>query len=187
MKYHSIGMSPEDSQFLQTRAFQLNEICRIFRVPPHMIGDLSKATFSNIEHQSIDFITHTIRPWLVRWEQAIMRSCLSEDERTIYAPKFKVEGLMRGDFATRMGGYATARQNGWMSANEIRALEDMNRIPADQGGDLYLLNGNMITATAAGQNGQEPGPPPTPSPKPPPTSWNQNEGEGNGPEKTDPT
>jgi len=149
MKYHEIGMSPEDSQFLQTRSFQLTEICRIFRVPPHMIGDLSRSTFSNIEHQSIDFVVHTIRPWLVRWEQAIARSLLNEEERTIYYAKFNVDGLMRGDFATRMSGYAIARQNGWMSANEIRALEDMNKIPAEKGGDLYLLNGNMISAIAA--------------------------------------
>ena len=153
MKYHEIGMSPEDSQFLQTRSFQITEICRIFRVPPHMIGDLSRSTFSNIEHQSIDFVVHTIRPWLVRWEQAITRSLLNDEERTIYYPKFNVDGLMRGDFTTRMSGYAIARQNGWMSANEIRALEDMNKIPTDQGGDLYLLNGNMISAIAANQNG----------------------------------
>ena len=153
MKYHEIGMSPEDSQFLQTRSFQLTEICRIFRVPPHMIGDLSRSTFSNIEHQSIDFVVHTIRPWLVRWEQAIARSLLTEEERTIYYAKFNVDGLMRGDFNTRMSGYAIARQNGWMSANEIRALEDMNRIPPEQGGDLYLLNGNMISAINAANNG----------------------------------
>ena len=150
MKYHEIGMSPEDSQFLQTRSFQISEICRIFRVPPHMVGDLSRSTFSNIEHQSIDFVVHTIRPWLVRWEQAIVRSLLNEEERTIYYAKFNVDGLMRGDFVTRMNGYAIARQNGWMSANEIRALENMNKIPADQGGDLYLLNGNMISAMSAG-------------------------------------
>ena len=139
-------MSPEDSQFLQTRSFQLTEICRIFRVPPHMIGDLSRSTFSNIEHQSIDFVVHTIRPWLVRWEQAISRTLLTDEERTIYYAKFNVDGLMRGDFATRMSGYAIARQNGWMSANEIRALENMNKIPPEQGGDLYLLNGNMVSA-----------------------------------------
>ena len=149
MKYHEIGMSPEDSQFLQTRSFQLTEICRIFRVPPHMIGDLSRSTFSNIEHQSIDFVVHTIRPWLVRWEQAISRSLLTDEERTIYYAKFNADGLMRGDFATRMSGYAIARQNGWMSANEIRALENMNKIPIEQGGDLYLLNGNMISAAQA--------------------------------------
>ena len=147
MSYKSVGMSPEDSQFLETRQFQLNEICRIFRVPPHMIGDLTRSTFSNIEHQSIDFVVHTIRPWLVRWEQAIRRSLLSDTEREIYQPRFKVEGLLRGDFHSRMQGYAIARQNGWMSANEIRALEDMNRIP--NGGDEYLVNGNMVTEAQA--------------------------------------
>ena len=120
-----------------------------------MVGDLSRSTFSNIEHQSIDFITHTIRPWLVRWEQAVARSLLSDEERSIYYAHFNVNGLMRGDFNSRMSGYAIARQNGWMSANEIRALEDMNRIPADQGGDLYLLNGNMITAMTASQKEKE--------------------------------
>src|SRR5574344_2374768 len=151
--YTTLFRSPEDSQFLQTRSFQLNEICRIFRVPPHMIGDLSRSTFSNIEHQSIDFVVHTIRPWLVRLEQAIAKSLLNDEERSIYYARFNVDGLMRGDFVSRMNGYAIARQNGWMSANEIRSLEDMNRIPKGQGGDLYLLNGNMITATqASGQN-----------------------------------
>lgn len=150
MKYHEIGMSPEDSQFLQTRAFQINEICRIFRVPPHMIGDLSRSTFSNIEHQSIDFVVHTITPWITRLEQAINKTLLNDEEKTIYYAKFNVNGLMRGDFNSRMSGYAIARQNGWMSANEIRALEDMNKIPNEQGGDLYLLNGNMISAIQAG-------------------------------------
>ena len=116
-----------------------------------MVGDLSRATFTNIEHQSIDFVVHTIRPWLVRWEQAIRRSLLTDTERTIYFAKFKVDGLLRGDFNSRMQGYATARQNGWMSANEIRALEDMNRIPEGGGGDNFLLNGNMVTATYATQ------------------------------------
>lgn len=152
MKYHEIGMSPEDSQFLETRSFQVTEIARIFRVPPHMIGDLSRSTFSNIEQQSIDFVVYSVRPWLVRWEQAISRSLLTEEERTIYYAKFNADGLMRGDFTSRMNGYAVGRQNGWLSANDIRQLEDMNKIPAEQGGDLYLLNGNMITANTAKQN-----------------------------------
>jgi HK97 family phage portal protein len=146
MKYHEIGIPPEQAQFLQTRKYQLNEICRIFRVPPHLVGDLERSTFSNIEHQSIDFVTHTIRPWLVRWEQAIYKSLLNEQERRLYYAKFNVDGLLRGDFATRMQGYATARQNGWMSINDIRSLEDMNPIPAEQGGDDYLVNGNMVKA-----------------------------------------
>lgn len=146
MKYHEIGIPPEQAQFLQTRKYQLNEICRIFRVPPHLVGDLERSTFSNIEHQSIDFVTHTIRPWLVRWEQAVYKDLLNEQERRLYYAKFNVDGLLRGDFATRMQGYATARQNGWMSINDIRELEDMNPIPKEQGGDDYLVNGNMIKA-----------------------------------------
>jgi len=149
MKYHEIGMSPEDSQFLQTRQFQINEICRIFRVPPHMVCDLSRSTFSNIEHQSIDFVVHTIRPWLVRWEQAAVKSLLNEEDRTIYFVKFNVDGLLRGDFKSRMEGYAIGRQNGWLSANDIRSLEDLNKIAKGQGGDDYLVNGNMIPIAAA--------------------------------------
>jgi phage portal protein BeeE len=87
-------------------------------------------------------VVHTIRPWLVRIEQAIKQMCLNETEREIYFAKFNVDGLLRGDFNSRMAGYATARQNGWMSANEIRTLEDMNRI--ESGGDDYVMNGNMI-------------------------------------------
>lgn len=153
MKYHDIGMPQKDAQFLETRQFQLNEICRIFRVPPHLVGDLSRSTFSNIEHQSIDYVVHTLRPWLVRWEQAINLNLLNVFERKDYFAKFNVDGLLRGDFATRMNGYAVGRQNGWYSANDIRELEDLNPIPEDQGGDVYLVNGNMVTANNASQNG----------------------------------
>ena len=147
MKYHTIGIAPEDAQFLETRKYQVNEICRIFRVPPHLVGDLERATFSNIEHQSIEFVQHTICPWLVRWEQAISRSLLDEKERLLYFAKFNVDGLMRGDYKSRMEGYAVGRQNGWLSANDIRGLEDLPPIPKEQGGDVYLVNGNMMTAT----------------------------------------
>jgi len=146
MKYHEIGIPPEQAQFLQTRKYQVNEICRIFRVPPHMVGDLERSTFSNIEHQSIEFVVHTIRPWLIRIEQSIYKSLLSEQERTIYFSRFNVDGLLRGDFETRMKGYSVARQNGWMSINEIRKLEEMNPISTKDGGDLYLVNGNMVSA-----------------------------------------
>ena len=148
MKYHTIGIAPEDAQFLETRKYQVNEICRIFRVPPHLVGDLERATFSNIEHQSIEFVQHTIRPWIVRWEQAISRSLLNESERLLYFCKFKVDGLMRGDYKSRMEGYAVGRQNGWLSINDIRRLEDMSLVSADKGGDDYLVNGNMISASS---------------------------------------
>jgi HK97 family phage portal protein len=122
-------------------------------VPPHLVGDLTRSTFSNIEHQSIDYVVHTLRPWLVRLEQAFNLCLLNEYERKEYFTKFNVDGLLRGDFATRMNGYAIGRQNGWFSANDIRELEDMNPIPEDQGGDLYLVNGNMVSAKNAAQNG----------------------------------
>ena len=143
MKYTPISISPEQAQFLETRKFQINEIARIFRVPPHMVGDLEKSSFSNIEQQSLEFVKYTLDPWVVRWEQSIQRTLLTPDEKKMYFVKFNVEGLLRGDYASRMNGYATARQNGWMSANDIRELENLDRIPAEDGGDLYLINGNM--------------------------------------------
>ena len=150
MKYTPIGISPEQAQFLETRKFQINEIARIFRVPPHMVGDLEKSSFSNIEQQSLEFVKYILEPWLIRWEQSIQRSLLSTNEKPLYFAKFNVDGLLRGDYASRMQGYATARQNGWMSANDIRELENLDRIPAEDGGDLYLINGNMLPLGSAG-------------------------------------
>ncbi|WP_368269604.1 phage portal protein [Enterocloster clostridioformis] len=144
LKYTPISISPEQAQFLETRKFQINEIARIFRVPPHMVGDLDKSSFSNIEQQSLEFVKYTLDPWVVRWEQSIQRTLLSPSEKKSYFVKFNVEGLLRGDYQSRMNGYAIARQNGWMSANDIRELENLDRIPAEEGGDLYLVNGNMI-------------------------------------------
>lgn len=150
MKYTPISISPEQAQFLETRKFQIDEIARIFRVPPHMIGDLEKSSFNNIEQQSLEFVKYTLDPWVSRWEQAMMRALLTEDEKKKYFFKFNVDGLLRGDYQSRMNGYATARQNGWMSANDIRELENLDRIPAEEGGDLYLINGNMTKLADAG-------------------------------------
>ncbi len=150
MKYTPISISPEQAQFLETRKFQINEIARIFRVPPHMVGDLEKSSFSNIEQQSLEFVKYTLEPWVVRWEQALSRALLSATEKPTYFFKFNLEGLLRGDYQSRMTGYATARQNGWMSANDIRELENLDRIPAEEGGDLYLINGNMLPLNKAG-------------------------------------
>ena len=150
MKYTPIGISPEQAQFLETRKFQINEIARIFRVPPHMVGDLEKSSFSNIEQQSLEFVKYTLDPWVIRWEQSIMRTLLSQEEKAQYFVKFNLEGLLRGDYQSRMNGYAIGRQNGWMSANDIRELENLDRIPAKEGGDLYLINGNMLPLKDAG-------------------------------------
>ena len=150
MKYTQISISPEQAQFLETRKFQIDEIARIFRVPPHMVGDLEKSSFSNIEQQSLEFVKYTLDPWIIRWEQSMYRSLLNPDEKKKYFFKFNLEGLLRGDYASRMSGYATARQNGWMSANDIRELENLDRIPKEDGGDLYLINGNMLPLGDAG-------------------------------------
>ena len=150
MKYTPISISPEQAQFLETRKFQINEIARIFRVPPHMVGDLEKSSFSNIEQQSLEFVKYTLDPWVMRWEQSLSRALFTEEEKKTLFFKFNVEGLLRGDYQSRMNGYATARQNGWMSANDIRELENMDKIPAEQGGDLYLINGSMLPMQNAG-------------------------------------
>ena len=150
LKYTPISISPNEAQFLETRKFQINEIARIFRVPPHMVGDLEKSSFSNIEQQSLEFVKYTLEPWLVRWEQSMARVLISPNNKSQYFIKFNVDGLLRGDYASRMQGYATARQNGWMSANDIREKEDMNLIPDEDGGNLYLVNGSFTKLADAG-------------------------------------
>lgn len=150
LKYTPISISPNEAQFLETRKFQIDEIARIFRVPPHMVGDLEKSSFSNIEQQSLEFVKYTLEPWIVRWEQSIFRSLLSRNDKSSYFVKFNVDGLLRGDYQSRMNGYATARQNGWMSANDIRELENLDRISDDEGGNLYLVNGSMTKLSDAG-------------------------------------
>ena len=150
MTFHQMSIPPEQAQFLETRKFQIDEIARIFRVPPHMVGDLEKSSFSNIEQQSLEFVKYTLDPWVIRWEQAMHQALLLPDEKPALFFKFNVDGLLRGDYQSRMNGYATARQNGWMSANDIRELENLDRIPAEQGGDLYLINGAMTKLEDAG-------------------------------------
>ena len=150
MKYTPISISPNEAQFLETRKFQINEIARIFRVLPHMVGDLEKSSFSNIEQQSLEFVKYTLDPWVIRWEQALYRTLLTEEEKKTYFFKFNVEGLLRGDYQSRMQGYAIARQNGWMSANDIRELENLNPLSEEEGGNAYLINGNMIPINLAG-------------------------------------
>lgn len=151
VKYTPISISPNEAQFLETRKFQIDEIARIFRVPPHMLADLEKSSFSNIEQQSLEFVKYTLEPWLVRFEQSAARALLRQEEKNTYFIKFNVDGLLRGDYKSRMDGYAIARQNGWMSANDIRRLEQLDEIPEEDGGDLYLVNGNMVPLTDAGK------------------------------------
>lgn len=146
MKYHQVGIPPEDAQFLETRKFQKSEIASFFHIPPHMIGDLERATYSNIEHQGIEFVVYTMRPWFVRWEQVISRKLLRTDERTDYFAEFLVEGLLRGDIESRYRAYSVGRQWGWLSANDVRTLENMEPLPE---GDIYYIPMNMLPAGAA--------------------------------------
>ena len=141
MSFKSIGIPPEQAQFLETRKFQIEEICRIFRVPPHLVASLDRATFSNIEQQSISFVVHTIRPWLIRIEQSINKALLSDSEKGQYFVSFVVEGLLRGEYSARMQGYAIGIQNGFLSPNDVRSLENLNAI---EHGDIYAMNGNML-------------------------------------------
>lgn len=150
MKYQQIGIPPEEAQFLETRKFQINEIARLYRIPPHMIGDLDKSSFSNIEQQSLEFVKYTLDPWVIRWEQSLQRSLLLPGEKGKYFIKLNVDGLLRGDYQSRMNGYAVGRQNGWFSANDIREMENMNPIPDEEGGSLYLINGAMTKLADAG-------------------------------------
>lgn len=150
MTFKPMSIPPEEAQFLETRKFQIDEIARIFRVPPHMVGDLEKSSFSNIEQQSLEFVKYTVGPWVARWEQSLSQALLLPSEKTRYTIKYNLDGLLRGDYESRMNGYAVGRQNGWLSANDIRELENMNRIPAEEGGDEYLINGNMTKLKDAG-------------------------------------
>ena len=150
MKYQQIGIPPEEAQFLETRKFQINEIARLYRIPPHMVGDLDKSSFSNIEQQSLEFVKYTLDPWVIRWEQSLQRSLLLPGEKGKYFIKLNVDGLLRGDYQSRMNGYAVGRQNGWVSANDIREMENMNPIPDEEGGNLYLINGAMTKLADAG-------------------------------------
>lgn len=150
MKYQQIGIPPEEAQFLETRKFQVNEIARLYRIPPHMVGDLEKSSFSNIEQQSLEFVKYTLEPWVIRWEQSLSRRLLLPGEKGKYFIKFNMDGLMRGDYQSRMNGYSVGRQNGWLSANDIREMENLNPISDEEGGNLYLVNGSMTKLADAG-------------------------------------
>jgi HK97 family phage portal protein len=152
IKYNEVGKDPVTAQALESRKYQTLEICRIIGVPPHKVFDLDRATFSNIEQQNIEYVQETIEPMSVRIEQTIYKDLLTKKEQDIYYPKFNQNGLLRGDTATRTTYYHNARQDGWMSANDIRSLEDMSDIPAEEGGDVYAVNGNMIPLTSIPQN-----------------------------------
>ena len=150
MKFSAIGIPPEQAQFLETRKFQINEIARIFRVPPHIVGDLEKSSFSNIEQQSLEFVKYTLDPWVVRWEQALTQALLLPAEKESIFVKFNLDGLLRGDYQSRMQGYSVGIQNGFYSVNDVRQLEDMNLLSEAEGGFVHVLNGNMVKLADVG-------------------------------------
>lgn len=154
LTYKQIGLPPEDSQFLETRKFQIAEISRIFRVPLHMLSELERSTNNNIEQQSIEFVMHTLRPWLVRWEQSVNMKLLTKEERKKYYAEHILDGLLRGDIKSRYEAYQIARQNGWMSTNDIREKENMNPIPDEEGGNSYMVNSAMLPISVLMKGGE---------------------------------
>ena len=187
LKYKQIGISAKDSQLLETRLFSIHEICRWFGVPPHLVGDLSRATFSNIEELALEFVKLTLNTWLTRWEQELWRCVLTPEEKAEnYLWKHNLNALLRGDFPTRMAGYATMLQNGIASQDEVRDLEDWNPI-SDGRGSGYHIQLNMQTLPPDGGPLQPPkadaahdhpaGDPATAPPKPTnkPKKSNENE------------
>jgi HK97 family phage portal protein len=132
MSYKQMGIPPDQAQFLETRKFQVTEIARFFRVPPHMIYDLERATFSNIEQQSLEFVKYTLLPWIIRVEQAISWKLLNDKEKKKYFVEFSVDGLLRGDMRSRFEAYHIARMDGVITADEIRAKENWNPLTPEQ-------------------------------------------------------
>jgi len=157
VKAHELSGSNEAAQFLETRQYQVIEICRAFRVPPHMIQDLTRSTFSNIEVQNGEFTTHCLMPHLKRWEAAISRDLIVDDER--YFAEHNVNGLLRGDHASRAQFYIAALSHGWMNVNEVREAENLNPIGPE--GDKHFIQLNMTTLDKAGEE------PPAPAAEPP--------------------
>lgn len=149
MKLNRWTIPPDDAQFLETRVFEVAEVARWFNITPHKLADLSHATFSNVEHLGLDFVVSTLRPWLVRWEQEIKRKLVAPLEQRQQFAEHLVDGLLRGDIASRYNAYAVGRQWGWLSVNRILELENMN--PIGTQGDVYLMPTNMMPADKADQ------------------------------------
>jgi len=158
LKWESIGVPPDDSQFLQSREFQVIEICRWFNLPPHKLKELAKMNYNSLEQMNVEFLTDTLRPWLVRWEQQLNRKLIRKQDRGRFFFEHAVEGILRGDLQSRYTSYSIARNWGWLSVNEIREKENLN--PVD-GGDTYLTPQNMAPANgpapdpAAAQSAQQ--------------------------------
>lgn len=144
MTVQAIGIDPQKSQSVESRKFQVQEIARLYRIPPHMLADLERSSFSNIEQQSLEFVVYTLMPWLELWEQAVNRTLFSPADKQKYFCEHNVAGLLRGDIDSRYSAYSVGRQWGWLSVNDVRRLENMNPIGAE--GDEYLVPLNMAPA-----------------------------------------
>jgi len=162
MKFTALTIPPEDAQFLETRQFQIPEVCRWFRMPPHKVADLTRATFSNIEHSSIEYVGDTLLPWLVRWEQEIRRKCFTGGEGNLFV-EFVTAALLRGDLKSRYDAYAIGRQWGWLSPDDVREFENLNPIEGD-GGKIYLVPANMTNADVFAKIEEPPAEPSTTPP-----------------------
>jgi HK97 family phage portal protein len=149
MTYRQLAMDNEKAQLLESRNFGVNEVCRLYKIPPHMIQQLDKATFSNIEHMGLQFVIYTLLAWVKRHEAAMMRDLLLPAERKNHYIEFNVSGLLRGDQKSRYEAYAIGRNWGWLSVNDIRRLENMPPIP---GGDRYLTPLNMVDSAQMQQS-----------------------------------
>lgn len=150
LKFRPISISPQDSQLLETRKFTVEEICRIFRVPPHLVQNLDRATFNNIEQMSLDFVMYSLMPWVCRWEAALSKSLLRPKERKLYEMRFNLDGLLRGSYESRMRGYQTAVNTGIFSVNDCRRLENMDILPAEEGGNIHMVQGAMMPLSMVG-------------------------------------
>lgn len=150
-KLNTISMTMEDAQLVESRTLQRSIVCSLWRLPPHVIGDLDKATFSNIENLARQMVDYALMPWLDMWQQAIEQQLMTEKERAKHVAKFNVNGLLRGDAKTRSEFYTSGITNGWLSPNEVREKEDMN---PREGGDVYLTPLNM--ASSADNNDDAP-------------------------------
>ncbi len=151
-KLTKFDSKPEEAQALESRKFEMQEVCRIMGVTPHKVFDLDRATFNNIEHLNIEYVQETIDPKCEQLEQTIYKDLLTSIEQKWLYSKFNTNKLLKGDTQSRTQYYNMMRQNGVMSSNDIRDLEDMNKIPEDQGGNAYLVNGNMISLVNAQNN-----------------------------------
>jgi HK97 family phage portal protein len=151
LQYHPISIPPDQAQFLDSRKFSVNEVARWYGVPPHLLGDLDRATYSNIEQQSIEFVMYSLMPWIRRWEDELNRKLLTEQEKQDHYFKFNINGLLRGDSKTRFEAYGLALDRGWMNIDEVRALEEMNNIPGGMG-KKYLI---QVNRTPIDQLGNE--------------------------------